>query len=162
MTDGHDVASVALNNALHGTGAHVDTGTIFAGLGWKQAGVRPPGAPHSVYEILTHMLYWNEWAVKRLGGAKPPVPKHASGGWPGGAGPASKKEWDRAVRRFHETLKALDAAASGGDLTTKTRATSRLEVLHAMASHNSYHAGQVVVLRQILGAWPPPGGGLTW
>jgi hypothetical protein len=35
-------------------------------------------------------------------------------------------------------------------------------MLQAIASHNSYHAGQVVALRQILAAWPPPSGGLTW
>ncbi len=158
----HESAGVALGNALHGTGSHVDTGKIFSGLDWKHAGVRPAGAPHSVWEILGHMLYWQEWAVKWLGGAQPPVPKHAAGSWPGGASPASGKEWDQAVRRFLATLKVLDAGVRGADLMTKTRKQSRLEMLHLMASHNSYHAGQVVALRQILGAWPPPGGGLTW
>ena len=27
---------------------------------------------------------------------------------------------------------------------------------------NSYHLGQIVLVRQLLGAWPPPGAGLTW
>jgi uncharacterized damage-inducible protein DinB len=31
-----------------------------------------------------------------------------------------------------------------------------------MAAHNSHHLGQVVLLRQILGAWPPPSGSYTW
>jgi uncharacterized damage-inducible protein DinB len=31
-----------------------------------------------------------------------------------------------------------------------------------MGAHNSYHAGQAVLLRQLLGQWPPPSGGLTW
>ena len=35
-------------------------------------------------------------------------------------------------------------------------------MLHTIASHNSYHLGQIVLVRQLLGAWPPPGGGLTW
>jgi hypothetical protein len=39
---------------------------------------------------------------------------------------------------------------------------SRLEMLHTIAGHNSYHVGQVVLLRQLLAAWPPPSGGLTW
>jgi hypothetical protein len=37
-----------------------------------------------------------------------------------------------------------------------------MEVLYQLAAHNSYHVGQIVVLRQALGAWPPPGGGDTW
>jgi len=28
-------------------------------------------------------------------------------------------------------------------------------MLQTVASHNSYHTGQVVLLRRILGAWPP-------
>jgi len=35
-------------------------------------------------------------------------------------------------------------------------------MLHAIGAHNSYHAGQVAFLRQLLGKWPPPSGGLTW
>jgi hypothetical protein len=35
-------------------------------------------------------------------------------------------------------------------------------MLHAVASHNSYHIGPAVVLRQILSKWSPPSGGLIW
>ncbi len=162
MTSERETASVALENALHGSGSHADTRTIFSGLDWQRAGTRPAGAPHSVFEILHHMLFWQEWAVKWLGGKKPPVPKHAAGSWPGSARPATKEEWDQAVTRYLETLEVMDTSARDGDLTIKIGKRSRLEMLHLMASHNSYHAGQVVTLRQILGAWPPPGGGLTW
>jgi len=31
-----------------------------------------------------------------------------------------------------------------------------------MAAHNSHHLGQVVLLRLMLGAWPPPSGSYTW
>lgn len=27
--------------------------------------------------------------------------------------------------------------------------------------HTAYHLGQVVIMRRILGAWPPPGGGFS-
>jgi uncharacterized damage-inducible protein DinB len=37
-----------------------------------------------------------------------------------------------------------------------------LEMLHLIGSHTSYHVGQVALLRQMLGAWPPPSGGVTW
>ncbi|GAC1419193.1 MAG: hypothetical protein NVSMB62_11680 [Acidobacteriaceae bacterium] len=30
------------------------------------------------------------------------------------------------------------------------------------AAHAAYHLGRVVLLRQMLGAWPPPAGGFTW
>ena len=34
--------------------------------------------------------------------------------------------------------------------------------LCGFAAHNAYHLGRVVLLRQMMGSWPPPSGGLTW
>jgi uncharacterized damage-inducible protein DinB len=36
------------------------------------------------------------------------------------------------------------------------------DVLWQMVAHNSYHTGQIALLRRAFGFWPPPGGGDTW
>ncbi len=148
--------------ALSGEGAHVETRTVFAGLDWKAAGVKPDGVSHSVFELLKHMSYWQEWAVAWLGGASPAVPRHASGSWPAEASPSSRADWLEAVRQFRRELTQLERACRGADLSSARGGKSRLEMLLAIGAHNSYHGGQVVFLRQILGQWPPPSGGLTW
>ncbi len=152
----------AIGSALSGKNAHAATKSLFAGLNWKAAGTRPRGAAHSVFQLLNHMSYWQGWVVKWLDGENPPVPKHASGGWPGSVGPVIPKEWQRAVRAFQNGLAKLERQSREADLLTTRGKHSRLGMLQAVASHNSYHAGQVVALRQMLGAWPPPSGGLTW
>jgi uncharacterized damage-inducible protein DinB len=152
----------ALSHALSGAGAHVETETVFADLDWRLAGIRPERAPHSVFEVLNHMLYWQEWVVQWLAGKRPPIPRHASGSWPGDQRPTSRKEWDQGVRRFRAELSVLTRWCREADLFSKGGTKSRLEMLQTIASHNSYHAGQVVMLRQVLGAWPPRTGGLTW
>jgi len=158
----HKILDRAVRRALAGTGAHVETETVFGELDWKLAGVRPEKAAHSVYELLNHLVYWQEWVVQWLDGKNPPTPKHASGSWPGDKSPSSRKEWNLAVRRFRRGLKLLPRRAREADLFSKGGTKSRLEMLQTIASHNSYHAGQVVMLRQVLGAWPPSSGGLTW
>jgi len=56
------------------------------------------------------------------------------------------------MRRQIETVHEGDAKVAG-----------TLEaVLWQMVAHNSYHAGQIALLRRMLGAWPPTGGGDTW
>ena len=35
-------------------------------------------------------------------------------------------------------------------------------VLWQMVAHNSYHVGQIAMMRRVLGAWPPRGGGDSW
>ena len=152
----------ALRCAISGSGAHADTESVFASLNWKLAGKRPANSPHSIYQLLTHMLYWQDWVLEWLDGGDPPTPEHASGSWPGKAGPSSRKEWDQAVQRFRNGLAALTRHTRVADLSAKNGAKSRLEMLQTIASHNSYHAGQAVLIRQQLGAWPPPTGSLTW
>jgi len=76
--------------------------------------------------------------------------------------PASPQEWERTVRRFGDALEGLEKRSREADLLSKRGKTTRLEMLHVIGSHTSYHVGQVALLRQLLGAWPPPSGGVTW
>jgi len=158
----NQILEKATRRALCGKGAHAETPTVFSEMNWKLAGTRPAGAPHSLFQLLNHMIYWQDWAVKWLDGEQPPIPKHAPGSWPGGAEPASAEEWKQTVARFENGLDRLERQAGEGDLLSKRGSKSRLEMLQTIAGHNSHHAGQAVLLRQMLGAWPPPSGGLTW
>ncbi len=162
MSTDRKVLAKVMGRALSGKGAHVAPKDAFNGLDWKTAGAQPDGVPHSIFQLLNHMTYWNDWVVKWLAGQKPPVPKHASGSWPGGAAPQTAKEWRQALRRFEQGLQAMTRASQATDLLAKRGTSTGLQMLQAIAAHNSYHLGQVVVLRQRLGAWPPPSGGLTW
>jgi uncharacterized damage-inducible protein DinB len=53
----------------------------------------------------------------------------------------------------HSTL--VEPGSDTGPLTLQ-------ELLTNLAVHNAYHLGRIVQLRQMLGNWPPPGGGDTW
>jgi uncharacterized damage-inducible protein DinB len=150
-----------LDHALSGKGAHVLCKTVCTGLGWESAGRRLPGAPYTVFQLLNHMIYWQDWVLTWLAGGKPAVPRHASGSWPGDASPKRRREWERTVSRFLAGLARLSRCSRQIDLQS-ARAGKSLEMLQAIAAHNSYHLGQVVLLRRLLGSWPPPSGGLTW
>jgi hypothetical protein len=36
------------------------------------------------------------------------------------------------------------------------------EQLESLGAHNAYHFGRIVLLRQLMGLWPPPSGGFSW
>jgi uncharacterized damage-inducible protein DinB len=162
MSDDRKLLEKTMSNALSGKGAHVATPNIFAGVDWKTAGKSPAGVPHSIFQLLWHLSYWQDWAVEWLGGGNPAIPKHAAASWPAKPAPANAREWQRAVRGFRRELDRLARESRRANLLSTRGRHSRLGMLHAIASHNSYHAGQVVVLRQMLGKWPPPSGGVTW
>jgi hypothetical protein len=77
--DGKSLEKLA-RRALSGKGAHVGTRNVFSGLGWQAAGSKPRGVPHSVYQLLKHMSYWQDWVVAWLEGKNPAAPRHPEAG----------------------------------------------------------------------------------
>ena len=157
-----DAVAACLGQALSGKSSHALTADIFDGLDWEQAGARPEGAPYSVFQLLNHLAYWQEFGLRWLDGESPEVPEHAAGSWPGEVAPDGPEEWAGAIERFRAGLAEYERRAGEDDLFVRLGPKTALEVIQLVASHNSYHAGQVAVLRRMLGAWPPPGGGVTW
>jgi uncharacterized damage-inducible protein DinB len=149
-------------HAVTGKGAHAATIEVFSGLDWKTAGTRRRGAPHSLYQLLNHMRYWQDWVVHWLDGENPAIPKHASESWPGKVAPSNRREWQDAVTAFRRGVAELERRSRDANLLSGPSRKSRLEMLQTIGAHNSYHAGQAVLLRQLFGKWPPPSGGLTW
>lgn len=42
------------------------------------------------------------------------------------------------------------------------RVMTAREQMESLAAHNAYHFGRVLLLRQMLGVWPPASGGFSW
>ncbi|MDX1502640.1 MAG: DinB family protein [Thermoanaerobaculia bacterium] len=151
-----------LSQALSGRGAHVLVRDVVDGLDWELAGRRSDGAPHTVFQIVNHLVYWHDFAIAWIDGSKPSTPDQAAGSWPGAEAPASESEWLALVERFGADLDAFEKRTRELDLLDDRGPKTVLEILQLIASHNSYHSGQIAALRRALGAWPPPGGGATW
>jgi uncharacterized damage-inducible protein DinB len=147
---------------MSGKGAHVEALDTLEALDWRLAGVRLKGAPHSIFQIVNHVVFWQDWVVDWLNGLEPPIPKHAAVSWPGQVAPANSGEWKQAIAHLKRGMKRLDRRSHGSNLLAKRGKKTHLQMLQTIAAHNSYHLGQVVVLRQMLAVWPPPSGGLTW
>jgi uncharacterized damage-inducible protein DinB len=148
--------------ALSGRGAHVLATEALDALAWRDAGRRGAAWPHSVFQIANHLVYWQDFSLAWIDGDEPETPAHAAESWPGAQAPASEAEWHRTLAAFRAGLEALERRARERDLHEVVGAKSVLEILQLIASHNSYHLGQVTWARRELGAWPPPGGGATW
>lgn len=119
----------------------VDAGTAVA---------EPLANVHSIWELMLHIAVWDGVALRRLSGEKsqptgpknfPPAPKPTEAAW----------------------RKAVAATKSTHDILVKTVATlpdSRLRervpgkrydfyhMLHGIAQHELYHAGQIAILKK--------------
>ncbi len=164
MSTMEDILRPTLAGGVEGFGAHADSSRALDGLDWQLAGRRVPGAPYTIQQSANHVIYWNGYSLAVLRGENPTAPQHDADSWPGPEAPASAAEWEAFVAAYKGSLAAVAAYIRDGDLEGKTPSGRRLraDVLRAMGNHVSYHFGQIALLRRMLGAWPPPGGGDTW
>lgn len=162
VVDRSEELTRVLRQALTGRGAHVLTAEVFDGLDWRLAGRRPEGAAHTVFQVLGHLVYWHDWALEWIETEKPEAPEHAAESWPDETGAEDREAWESTVDRYKKGLATMLRHAAAPDLLADRGGKSILEILQLIASHDSYHAGQVATLRRVLGSWPPPGGGATW
>jgi uncharacterized damage-inducible protein DinB len=153
----------ALAKLMEGAGAITPPSRVVGDLGADIACARVAGAPHSIAEIVGHLHYWQSWVLDRAGGADRVLPEHASEGWPR----AEREEWAALQRDFLQGVQAcralaLEPGAADRDFPWGASVNALGYTLVDTALHNAHHLGQVVTLRQVLGAWPPLGGGVTW
>ena len=80
-------------------------GRILDGLSAADAETRAPGAPHSIAEVVAHMVFWQEWFGRRAQGAGEPMASHAAQGWP----QVAPGTWDAVRQRFMAHLERLVA-----------------------------------------------------
>ncbi|MGO9338148.1 MAG: DinB family protein [Terracidiphilus sp.] len=143
---------------LNGGDAHADLEQAIASFPAELRGKTPKGAEHSPWELLEHMRIAQQDILDfsiNPGYKEKEWPKDY---WPATAEPPDPKAWDRSINGFCEDLKALSALAEDKktDLFAKIPHGDGQTILReilVVADHNSYHLGQMVLLRRLLGAW---------
>lgn len=132
----------------------------------------PPGAPHSIYEELWHMTFWQQVTLDWIAGTETPFPASPRDGFPT-ALDSEREYWEQLRERFlRGAEQAAEAAGDMARLDQPIRCPSRpgqlvrvmsvRDQLENLGAHNAYHFGRIVLLRQLLGVWPPASGGYTW
>jgi len=145
---------------LQGGHAHANFDATVKDFPAKLRGVKPPGAPYTAWQILEHIriALWDILEFSR-------DPKHVSPSWPEGYWPKSEKPpsdaaWKKSVSSVKRDMAAMQKLVTNAktDLNARiphgTGQTILREAL-LVADHNSYHLGQLVLLRRLLGAWKP-------
>jgi uncharacterized damage-inducible protein DinB len=155
-----------------GDSAHAPPSHILEGLGAELVHRRIAGAPHSIYAEVWHAAYWQDVMLGRVHDRGTPSPEHNAMSFPDDAA-VRAEAWANLCGRFLSGAEEAAAIAEGDaqeldrvvlcpSLSNPTRSMTVREQLESFAAHNAYHLGRVVLLRQLLGGWPPPSGGLTW
>ncbi len=148
-----------LRYLFDGGGAHLDFNTAVANLPAGLRGAKPEGVPHTPWRLVEHIRIAQWDILEFCRNPRHVSPEFPDGYWPDGDAPPDSAGWETSLGAFRADLRAMQdlvadlstdlfAAIPHGDGQTILR-----EVL-LVADHNSYHLGQLIVVRRLLGAWP--------
>lgn len=140
--------------------AHVTAEGAMADLDPSLQGKRPQGLPHSAWELLEHIRLTQHDILDFCINPKYEEMKWPEDYWPKSAAPPDAKAWDKSVAGFRADRDAFRKLATDStvDLFAKIphgEGQTYLRELLLAQDHLSYHTGQLVLVRQALGAWPP-------
>ena len=132
---------------------------ILKGVTARQAATKPPGGGHSIWELVLHVTNWRHEVAARATGQPAGLP--AAGNWPaiGAPTPARWKAALAALGASHQHLAKVVRGMSDERLleptndprTKRGTGVSYYQLLHGIVQHDAYHAGQMAILKKVLG-----------
>jgi len=123
---------------------------LLQGVDAATAAAKPLPGVHSIWELVLHVAAWDSAACRRLGGEKfqltgtanfPVVPKPAEAAWHKAVAHA---------KQTHELLVKTVAALPESRLRERVpgKRYDFYFMLHGVAQHELYHAGQIAILKK--------------
>jgi hypothetical protein len=147
--------------------AHVRFDDTVHGFPVNRAGERPANSPHSAWEVLEHIRIAQEdivrfsgaLAAERPTGQAPPEGyvelRFPEDYWPSSSAPANRGQWERSVAAIRENLESFirllkNPAINLHDKFPWGSGQTLLREALVLADHNSYHLGQLMLIRRML------------
>ena len=135
--------------------AHLTFDQAIGDFPSRHYGTRIDGHTHTAWQLLEHLriAQWDilefSWDPKHIS------PKFPDGYWPETAAPPSDEAWGESVTQFKGDLKQMCDLISGEsiDLFAKIPhgdGQTPLREALVLAKHNSYHLGQLAMLKKAL------------
>jgi len=123
---------------------------ILADVDAAAAAARPIANVHSIWELVLHIAAWDGAGLRRLAGKKaqlkaaanfPPIPDPTDAAW---------SEAVAKAKQTHEALVDAVAKLSAGRLRdiVPGKRYDFYHMLHGIAQHELYHAGQIAILKK--------------
>jgi len=124
------------------------------GISASVASWQPPGGGNTIWQTVNHLNHYNRLMVKRLRGIQASSTARNNTETFGAPGdPNDQEGWEKTVaeaKAIAQDLKEVFATLTEKDLETDDLG----ERIADWIMHDSYHTGQIVLLRKMQGSWP--------
>jgi uncharacterized damage-inducible protein DinB len=143
--------------------AHTTFESAVSDLPPRLRGVAPADLPYSPWQLLEHLRIAQHDILDfcRNSGYTEKL-RWPDDYWPDSAEPPAPSAWDESIRQFKQDRAELEKLSTDSQIELGARiphgsGQTYLRELLLAADHAAYHIGQLVVVRRLLGAWPPAG-----
>lgn len=120
------------------------------GISFEQSNLQDSTDNHSISEIASHILYWNDINLKAFSGEV--------------IGDYLEKESQNAEtfhinsgKNWKETVRMLDSIQTEWELAVENATDEQLQLwqneIADLATHNAHHTGQIIYIRKKNGCW---------
>lgn len=150
----------SLKRVLDWEDARVGFDTAVSDVAPRDRGRQAPGAPHTLWQLVEHIRIAQHDILDFSINARYREMKWPDDYWPRTDAPPTAAAWTRSIAQVQQDRKALQRLAANRRRTLTDRiphgsGQTYLRAIVLAADHAAYHVGQIVLLRQMLGIWPP-------
>lgn len=125
----------------------------------EQANWKVENLDNSIWEILTHLNYYNKAYLERFKGVDYVYPANDNDETFSGAENASEDAWQAEIEKFdsimNEWRDLLESAdeAKFDEAVSATNKSLWATLISHINTHNAHHGGQIVLIRKLQGSW---------
>jgi hypothetical protein len=159
ISEDHAMLVKNLVSLLEKGNAHVSLDRTLQGIPLASLGETPPRLPYSIWQIAEHVriAQWDLLEFSR--NEKHISPQWPEGYWPKEAAPLNEDAWEQCVSQIKADRASFIALIKQAGVALYQPfkhgdGQSLLKEVLVLADHNSYHAGEIVIIRRLFNIWP--------
>jgi len=156
MDNNNKILVNELTKLLLGGSAHADLKTAIKGLPAELRGAVPDKLPYSIWQLVEHIRI-AQWDMLRF--CMDPhhkSPKWPDEYWPKEPAPKNDQDWNESLEQINNDLDEFIGILEHSNLYEQIPGGSGQTILleaFQIADHTSYHVGEIIAIRRLLGAW---------
>lgn len=135
--------------------ASFDTFKVFHNLTAQESGSNLPAAPKTIWQILNHLIVWQEFQLNLLQSPESEVELNEQMTWNAEEFCESQERLNETIAKFYHQFDCMKEEISKFDLSDP-RLQRKLKVVQDASVHLAFHIGEIVLMRRMTGHYPLP------
>lgn len=121
--------------------------SAIAGLTPDQANWTDGSNNHSIAQLTTHLIFWNQQILSKLKSEKP---ESFDGDNKETFSPVDNTSWEATVKKIDAVMTEIEKIV---EAATDAQLKQMASTIAHIGTHNAYHTGQILYIRKMKGWW---------